>query len=174
MLLGIGGVVVLVFLTDLTLAALEPHVVDLPAGRVLWRVGRMVITLGLNTLLFAVIYKTLPRALVRWRAALGGALLVAVAWEAGQYALTAFLIGEKFSAYGVVGSFMAVMLWLYYGSAAVFFGAEVVQSLGQELKSRRAALSRTQQTRAGRSRVIVRPSKPRQSKLSASAALRIW
>jgi membrane protein len=133
MLLGIGGLVVLVFLTDLALAAIEPYVVELPAGQIVWRISRTAITLGLNTLLFALIYKTLPRAPVRWQAALGGALPVAVAWEAGQYALTAFLIGEKFSAYGVVGSFMAVMIWLYYASAAVFFGAELVQSLGREL-----------------------------------------
>jgi membrane protein len=132
MLVGIGGLVVLVFLTDLVLTAIEPYVVDLPAGQIMWRIGRTAITLGLNTLLFALIYKTLPRAPVRWRAALGGALPVAVAWEAGQYGLTAFLIGEKFSAYGVVGSFMAVMIWLYYASAAVFFGAELVQCLGQE------------------------------------------
>jgi membrane protein len=53
--------------------------------------------------------------------------LAAVVWEIGRMILAAFLIGNKYSAYGVVGSFIAVMLWIYYASTVVFLGAEYVQ-----------------------------------------------
>ena len=43
--------------------------------------------------------------------------------------LAAFVIGNKYSAYGVVGSFIAIMLWVYYGSTVLFFGAEYVQTI---------------------------------------------
>jgi membrane protein len=86
-------------------------------------------TLVLNAVLFGTLYKVLPRAPVRWREALAGGVLVAVIWRLGLLVLTPFLIGEKYSAYGVVGSFIAIMIWMYYASAVVFLGAEFVQVL---------------------------------------------
>lgn len=128
MLLGVGGLVVLVFVIDLVLSAVRPLVTDLPAGQQLWQATQLLLSLTIHALLFGVIYKTLPRAPVRWRNALAPALLVASAWKAGQSVLISLVIGEHFTAYGLVGSFIAVMLWLYYASAALFFGAELVRA----------------------------------------------
>ena len=50
--------------------------------------------------------------------------------ELGRVVLGAFLIGMRYSsAYGAVGSFIAILLWCYYGISILFFGAEYVQVL---------------------------------------------
>ena len=52
---------------------------------------------------------------------------MAITWQIGQYLLALFVIGDKYSAYGVIGSLIAVMIWFYYASAAVFLGGEFVR-----------------------------------------------
>jgi membrane protein len=128
-LLGMGALLVVIFLIDMTLAGIQEYVVYLPAGKHAWQALQLGVSLVLNTLLFGTLYRLLPRAPVRWREALAGGLFVSIVWRLGLLILTPFLIGEKYSAYGVVGSFIAIMIWMYYASAVVFLGAEFVQVL---------------------------------------------
>jgi membrane protein len=72
----------------------------------------------------------LPKKFVCWKDAIRGGLLAACIWELGRFVLGAFLIGMRYSsAYGAVGSFIAILLWCYYGISILFFGAEYVQVL---------------------------------------------
>ena len=48
-------------------------------------------------------------------------------WEATRLLLSYLLIGKQYSAYGVVGSLIAVMLWIYVASSILFLGAEYVR-----------------------------------------------
>ena len=49
-------------------------------------------------------------------------------WEAGRQALAAYLLHLNYpSAYGIIGSFIAVMLWAYYAALVILFGAEYVR-----------------------------------------------
>ncbi|HUY37082.1 MAG TPA: YihY/virulence factor BrkB family protein [Pirellulales bacterium] len=130
-LLGFGGLVVVVLLADLVLAAARPLVVPWPAGGYAWEAVRESFSVVCNSLLFGVLFKVLPRASVRWRHALAGGLLTALVWRIGQQILARFLISGFYSAYGVVGSFLAVLIWMYYSSAVLFFGAEFVRVLGR-------------------------------------------
>jgi uncharacterized BrkB/YihY/UPF0761 family membrane protein len=66
--------------------------------------------------------------------ATAGGLLASIIWQVGRRVLTWAVIGSNYNAYGVVGAFIAVMLWLYYGSAVVFFGAEYVQVICQQCR----------------------------------------
>jgi membrane protein len=135
MLLAVGALLVAIFLADVVWAAIRPHVVTLPAGRTIWQwweiVTRPTWALVGNALLFTVLYKVLPKARVYWRHALAGGAFVSGIWFLGEWLLVVLVIGESYSAYGVVGSFIAVMLWLYYTSATVFLGAEFVRALGK-------------------------------------------
>lgn len=138
MLLCAGGLLIVVFLADMVLTgirywALENRidVVQWLAGPIAWRWEQIGFTLTCNSLLLGLIYRTLPKAHVHWREALGGGVLAAVIWAVGQRILTLFLIGKSYSAYGVVGSFVAIMLWFYYISATVFLGAEFVRAVCQ-------------------------------------------
>lgn len=128
-LLTIGVLLTAVFFADVILVGLRPLIAELPAGRLAWRVAQTLVTIGCDTLLLATLYHVLPQARVRWKAALGGGLLAAVVWSIGQYILLSLVVGEQYSAYGIVGAMMGVMFWFYYASAVVFLGAEFTRAL---------------------------------------------
>jgi membrane protein len=133
MLLAVGGLVVVVFVSGLVLSSVKTYAEDwLPAAQWTWWLIEIGTSLILNGLLFTVIYRVLPKVTVRWSDALQGGVLAAVAWELGRLILSGFLISKKYSAYGVVGSFIAIMLWIYFASTIVFLAAEYVQLLRRE------------------------------------------
>jgi membrane protein len=77
------------------------------------------------TLLFACIFRFLPDVKMTWQDVLIGALLTAVLFKLGQYVLSLyFRFAATASAYGAAGSFVAVLLWVYYSCWILFFGAE--------------------------------------------------
>lgn len=129
-LLAIGILLVAVSLSSLILAAVRPLLDQLPAGQSTWHVVQWLTTIGCDTVLLATIYRVLPRPYVRWLHALCGGLLAAVVWALGRAVLLSLVVGQQYSAYGVVGALMGVMLWFYYASAVVFLGAEFVHVLG--------------------------------------------
>ena len=57
-------------------------------------------------------------------------ILIAVIWQLGSQVVSRFIVGGNYSAYGVVGSFIAMMLWVYYASILLLLGAQMVQVLG--------------------------------------------
>ena len=62
---------------------------------------------------------------IDWRDVFLGALVTAVLFKIGQYVLALyFRYGATTSAYGAAGSFVAVLLWVYYSGWILFFGAE--------------------------------------------------
>jgi len=127
LLLGVGFLVFIVFLLNLVLSGIRPFLMQSSEGQTLWELVPTPVTIGLNCLLFAVIYKVLPKSPVRWRDAAAGGLLTACTWQIGQRILESIVISNNYSAYGVVGSFLAVMCWMYYASAVVLLGAEYVR-----------------------------------------------
>ena len=136
LLLGVWLLVVAAFLFNMSLATMQAftstHVTLSPAVWSLLIAGSGV---GMNWLLFTALYKFLPKAPVGWKAAAGGGLLASVIWEAGRRILAALVIGSHYSVYGVVGAFIAIMLWVYYAAATIFFGAEFVQVAGKKSSS---------------------------------------
>ncbi len=130
MLCGLGVLILAVFIIGLALSATESLANELiPGAGSLWEpFGRFGLALLLNVGLFTVLYHTLPRTPVRFCDALRGGILAAVTWEIGRQVLAQFLIGTKYTtAYGVVGSFIAVMLWCYYAVAVLLLGAEYLR-----------------------------------------------
>lgn len=83
------------------------------------------IALGIETLLFVMIYKVLPDVILRWRDVLVGGLMTALLFELGKTAL-ALYIGKSGvgSTFGAAGSLVALLLWIYYAAQILFFGAE--------------------------------------------------
>ena len=126
MLLGLGGLVLTVFAIGLSIQAFRSR---WPLPQVYWTVLNFVIPLSLNWFTFAVVYKVLPKVKVKWSEAMRGAAFSALLWEIGRWLLASFLIGDRYSnSYTIVGSFIAVMLWIYYAIVVLFFGAEYIQS----------------------------------------------
>jgi membrane protein len=127
MLLALGALIVVAFAGGLVISAVGAYADQLPLGRPGWQLAQALLSMGLDTLVFAVIYKVLPKPYVRWQNALAGALFSAIVWEIGRLVLAAVLAGQTFSAYGVVGAFIALMAWIYYACTIFFIGAELVQ-----------------------------------------------
>lgn len=102
------------------------HWIQLPP--VLFQCLRMGISLGVLTLFFLLMFRYLPDAKVSWYDAGVGALVTAVLFTLGKW-LIGWYLGNKSlsSTYGAAGSLMVVLLWVYYTSQILFFGAEVTQ-----------------------------------------------
>jgi membrane protein len=85
------------------------------------------LSLGVMTLLFAMIFRLLPDAKVEWRAVWLGAALTAVLFEVGKLALAFYIKGSATQVFGAAGSFAAILLWIYYSAQILFLGAEFTQ-----------------------------------------------
>jgi membrane protein len=80
------------------------------------------------TAVFAMIFKILPNATTRWRDVWIGAVLTAVLFLIGKWALGIYLgSGTAASAYGAASSLITLLLWVYYSSQILLFGAEFTQ-----------------------------------------------
>lgn len=127
MLLGVGILMLAAFIANMAAAAVRTYATATPGGVWAWKWGQLLAGIALNALLFGLIYRFLPKVKVDWSAALRGGVLAAILWEVTRQFLAAIVIGEKYNAYGVVGSLIAVMLWVYIASTILFFGAEYAQ-----------------------------------------------
>lgn len=96
-----------------------------PAGMVsIVFVLNIVITFCLITLLFSIIFKVLPDAVIRWKDVFAGALFTAFLFMAGRFAIS-FYIGRAdiASSYGAAGALVVLVLWVYLSSTILYFGA---------------------------------------------------
>jgi membrane protein len=77
---------------------------------------------------FAMIFKVLPNAVIRFRDVWIGAVLTAFLFLIGKWALGIYLgSGTAASAYGAASSLITLLLWIYYSSQILLFGAEFTQ-----------------------------------------------
>jgi len=133
MLVCLGGIVLGVFISGMVLSTIQVVAMQVfPLGDwVYWGI-QILVTFLLNSAVFTLIYRFVPKVEVSWHAAANGGVLAAGIWEIGRQVLSALIIGHKYSsAYGVVGAFLAIMLWSYYAVSVVFFGAEYTQALAE-------------------------------------------
>ncbi len=86
------------------------------------------ISVGVLTTLFALMFKVLPDADVEWKSVWYGALLTAVLFTIGKF-LLGFYFGQSDpgATFGAAGSIILIMLWVYYSSLILLFGAEFTQ-----------------------------------------------
>jgi membrane protein len=99
-----------------------------PGMEALTQILNSVLSLALITLLFATIFKFLPDAKIAWHDVWIGAFITAVLFTVGKFALGLYL-GKSgvASSYGAAGSLIVLLLWVYYSSQILFFGAEFTQ-----------------------------------------------
>ncbi|MDB6095218.1 MAG: ribonuclease [Verrucomicrobia bacterium] len=118
----------LVLTTALTsaLGRFNGGLVDSPA---LARTADLTVGLLVITVLFALLFKVLPDVKLRWRDVWLGALLTAILFTVGRY-LIALYLGHSTVAtiYGTAGSLVALLIWVYYSCAILFFGVEFTRA----------------------------------------------
>ena len=98
----------------------------------------LVTTLLLNTLVFALLFKFLPDTKVRWSDVGLGAFVTALLWELGKNVLALYIgrSGQTWSAYGLVGTVLILMTWIYFSSQILFLGAEFTEVYARRHGSR--------------------------------------
>jgi membrane protein len=99
-----------------------------PGGIVIALVVYSIFDLAVVVLLFGFIFKFLPDVKIQWRDVWIGALMTAIFFAIGKWALGLYLgSGAAASAYGAASSLITLLLWIYYSSQILLFGAEFTQ-----------------------------------------------
>ncbi|MES2628659.1 MAG: YihY/virulence factor BrkB family protein [Bacteroidota bacterium] len=97
------------------------------------------------TLLFAIVFKVLPDARIKWKQIRAGAMVTGVLFMLGKYGISFYLSqNSSVTAYGAAGSVIVLLLWVYYSSIILYFGAAFTQTLavynGERIEPNRYAV----------------------------------
>src|SRR6201993_156689 len=100
----------------------------LPGGLVVALAVYLIFDFAAVVLLFAMIFKFLPDVKIQWRDVWTGAVMTAILFGIGKWLLGLYLgSGAAGSAYGAASSLITLLLWVYYSSQILLFGAEFTQ-----------------------------------------------
>jgi len=129
MVLVIGFLLLVSLMLSTALTAVSGLFGDVLAGwDAGWQLLNGLISFGVITLLFALIYKILPDVEVSWRDVWVGAAMTAFLFTIGKFLIGLYLGNSSVaSAYGAAGSFVVLLLWIYYSAQILLFGAEFTQ-----------------------------------------------
>lgn len=110
-----------------------------------FRLVSFVISFGVITVLFTLMFKILPDVKVKWRNVWIGAMITSLLFIAGKFALGLYFgKANPGSTYGAAGSVILIMLWVNYSSMIVFFGAEYTKQFslhfGEKLQPKKDAV----------------------------------
>lgn len=147
MVLGVAFLLLVSLLLNSVLSAIGATFSPLlPGGELVWQGVNALFSLAVITGLFALIFKYVPDAEIRWRDVWLGAAVTALLFTIGKLLLGLYLgkaaIG---SSYGAAGSLIALVVWVYYAAQILLLGAEFTQvqarRSGREIRPARDALA---------------------------------
>lgn len=129
MVLGVGFLLLVSLILSTVVAAVGEFVTGLASEAViLANILNFAISFGMVTLLFALIFKVIPDVQIGWRDVWLGAVVTALLFTLGKWAI-GFYLGQSApsSTYGAAGSLIVLLLWVYYSAQILFLGAEFTQ-----------------------------------------------
>jgi membrane protein len=92
---------------------------------IIFQLLNFIVSLGLITVLFALMFKILPDAKIHWRSVWLGAFVTSLLFVIGKTVLGLYFgKADPASGYGAAGSIVLILLWASYSSIIVLFGAE--------------------------------------------------
>jgi membrane protein len=123
---GVGFILLVSLLVNAALAGLNRYLGRVfPALTAFWDASNVLVSLGVVTLLFAMVYQVLPDVRLRWRDVWIGALVTAGFFSIGKQAIGLYLgTSTLASSYGAAGSVVVLLVWVYYSAQVVLLGAE--------------------------------------------------
>ncbi len=91
---------------------------------VIFYIINLALTLGVTALLFGVIFKVLPDAKIKWKQVWAGAIFTSVLFMLGKFGISFYISKSNVgSTYGAAGSLVILLVWIYYSSIILYFGA---------------------------------------------------
>lgn len=123
-----------------------------PSLAPLWELVNFVISFGIITCLFALIYKVLPDVHITWGDVWTGAAVTALLFTIGRTLIGIYLGSAAIgSAYGAAGSLVIILVWVFYSAQILLFGAEFTQvyarRYGSQIRPTSLAVPLTEQGR---------------------------
>ena len=127
---AVGFLLLVSLLVSAALAALNRFLgAAFPALTAIWQATNVLVSLGVVTLLFAMVYKVLPDVQLRWRDVWVGSLVTAGFFSIGKQVIGLYLgTSSVASTYGAAGSVVVLLIWVYYSALVFFFGAEITEA----------------------------------------------
>lgn len=153
MVMGVGFLLLVSLIISTILSALDTFLAN-SAQPVLFMLQSIntVVSLGVITLIFALIFKFVPDVKMAWRDVWLGAFVTALLFVVGKFLIGLYLGSSSVtSTYGAAGSLVILLLWVYYSTQILFFGAEFTQvytsRYGSRVRTAREAVPLTEKTR---------------------------
>lgn len=137
MVIGTGFLLLISLVISTLIAGLHESLQGaVPQLEFLWHTTSSLVTLLIVMLLFALIFKLLPDVKVDWRDVWFGAFITAVLFSIGKLAISLYLGKSGLaSGYGAAGSLVVLIVWVYYSSQILFFGAEITHVIARRRHS---------------------------------------
>jgi membrane protein len=106
----------------------------------------ILLTFIITVITFGVIFKVLPDANIKWKDVFGGAIATAVFFMLGKLGISLYISKSHVgTTYGATGSLIILLLWIYYSSIILYFGAELTKAYaihtGTEIKPSQYAVA---------------------------------
>ncbi|MEO8773708.1 MAG: YihY/virulence factor BrkB family protein [Gelidibacter sp.] len=125
--LVIGFLLLISFIVSAVIAALNSYIRELFPNIVLYvaYLLDLILSIGVVTTLFALMFKYMPNTKIRWKTVWIGAFITAILFTLGKYLLGLYFgTSNPGSTYGAAGGIVLVLLWVSYSCLIFFFGAE--------------------------------------------------
>ena len=91
--------------------------------------ANLILTLLVVSILFAFIYKVLPDIYIQWKYVAAGAIFAAILFMIGKFGVTLYINNSSLTGtYNSAGSFVILLLWIYYSANVLYFGAEFTKA----------------------------------------------
>jgi membrane protein len=138
MVLGIVFLLLVSLLLNTALSAITKFFYSAPDAAAI--VGQSIdfsVSLVVITLLFALMFKVLPDVKMAWRDVWLGAFVTSLLFNIGKIAIGLYLGRSSMaSSYGVAGSFVVLLVWIFYSAQILFLGAEFTEVYANRYGSR--------------------------------------
>jgi membrane protein len=138
MLLGIGFVLLVSLMLSAIVAGFSSYLNNLAPG--LDAAGQLLsflVSFGVTTFVFALIYKFVPDVNISWGDVWFGGIVTALLFSLGKTLIGLYLGNNSFgSTYGAAGSVVILLVWVFYSAQILFFGAELTQVYARRYGSR--------------------------------------
>ena len=128
--IAMGFLLLVSLLVSAALAALHRYLgTAFPGWTEMWQAANLLVSFGVVTLLFAMVYRILPDVQLAWRDVWVGAVVTAALFLVGKFLISLYLgTSGLASTYGAAGSVVVLLLWVYYSSQVVLLGAEFTRA----------------------------------------------
>jgi membrane protein len=138
MILGIGFLLLVSLVISAAISAVQETIGNaVPVSEILLQIVNLVISIGVVTVLFALIFKFLPDAEIAWRDVWLGAFVTAVLFSLGKFLIGLYLGNSSAaSAFGAAGSLVLLLLWIYYSAQILLFGADFTEVYANKFGSK--------------------------------------